>query len=84
MKNTVLLFGLTLFTAISCSQKDPICDCIKASDELNKETKALFTHTPTEKDVKKVKELRKKKKKACVDFQEMSGKEMLKRKETCK
>lgn len=83
MKKLIFVFGLG-FALFSCSEaEDKLCDCIKVGDDLNKKTHQVLQGNPTEKMVTELKELRKKKKKACKDFEEMSGKELMKRKETC-
>ncbi len=84
MKQFILFafFGVALLFS-ACGEKDAICDCISAGDQLNKESHKLLTKTPTEADVKKMKELKKEKELKCKDFQTMSGEEMLERKATC-
>jgi hypothetical protein len=76
---------LTLFSLIlsSCSE-DSICDCIRASDELTNKYDQLRTKKLTTEGQKEVKELIKKKKAKCKEFELMSGPEMMERKASCK
>lgn len=79
--------GLTLFilaiSLTSCSGKDSICDCIAVGDQLNKKSSKALQHTPSEKEIAEIKQLKKEKAAKCKEFQKMSGKEMLERKATC-
>lgn len=83
MKKSVIAFGCA-FLLFACSEaEDKLCDCIKVGNELNQKTHEILLGEPTEKSVKELKTLRKKKDKACKDFKDMSGKELMRRKETC-
>ena len=83
MKKSVVALGF-LFFLFSCSEaEDKLCDCIKVGDELNEKTHEILQNEPTEKSVKELKALRQKKNKVCKDFKDMSGKELMRRKETC-
>ena len=83
MKKSIFVFALTA-VLFSCSEaEDKLCDCIKVGDDLNKKTHEILQGSPTEKSVKELKALRKKQTKACKDFKDMSGKELMRRKETC-
>jgi hypothetical protein len=83
MKKTFIVFGFAAFL-FSCSEaEDKLCDCIKVGDKLNQKTHEILQSEPTEKSVKELKALRKEKDKACKDFKDMSGKELMRRKETC-
>ena len=84
MNRIQLLFisGLTiLFSA--CSEPDAICDCIAASDAVNKKSAEILKKEPTVADESALKKLRVEKKKKCAAFEDMSGPEMLERKATC-
>ncbi len=78
-----VLFSSVILTLTSCSGKDPICECIKVGDELNKASAKVLQKEPTAADEALLIKLRKKKMKACQNYQTMSGVDMLKRKETC-
>ncbi|OFZ14896.1 MAG: hypothetical protein A3D92_04195 [Bacteroidetes bacterium RIFCSPHIGHO2_02_FULL_44_7] len=68
----------------ACSTKDEqFCECLKAGDELNKVTAKFMSEIPTDKDAKKIQELKKEKNEACKNYIEMSGEEMRKRKTDC-
>lgn len=83
MKRSIVAFGC-MFLLFACSEaEDKLCDCIKVGDDLNKKTHQILQGNPTEKSVKELKALRKKQTKACKDFKDMSGKELMRRKETC-
>lgn len=82
------IFGAVLFSSLvlsltSCGGKDPICDCIQVGDELNKASAKVLQKEPTAADEALLIKLRKKKVKACKNYQTMSGVDMLKRKESC-
>jgi len=83
MKKSFITLGF-VFLLFSCSEaEDKLCDCIKVGDELNEKTHDILQGEPTEKSVKELKALRSKKDKVCKDFKDMSGKELMRRKETC-
>ncbi|MDB3907756.1 hypothetical protein N9355_09820 [Crocinitomicaceae bacterium] len=80
---------LTLLWACSGEEDgsvdDPqFCKCIKVTDKLNQFSSQLLERQATEKDAKKMKKLRAAREKECTRYFNMSGKEMLKRKEGCK
>jgi hypothetical protein len=78
----VILAFFALFIT-SCSE-DSICDCIRASDELNNKYDQLRTKELSVKGQKEVKELIRTKKAKCKEFEQMSGPEMMERKASCK
>lgn len=66
------------------SVDDPqFCKCMKVTDKLNKYSAELFERPATEKDVKKMKQLRASREKECSRYFEMPGEEMRKRKAGC-
>ena len=67
----------------ACSEPDAICDCIAASDAVNKKSSEVLAKEPTAEDESALKKLRAEKKKKCAAFEDMSGPEMLERKATC-
>ena len=80
---------LFIFTSIivlgACSSKDEqFCKCLKAGEELNDFSAKLFSAEITSEKAEKLKGLKAVKKKECVDYQIMSGKEMLAKKTSCK
>lgn len=78
----IVSFALLLF--YSCGQSDPkMCSCLEAGEKLNNYSSKMFTKEITEKDVKEMQKLKEDKAKKCVDYQTMSGEEMLKRKADC-
>lgn len=81
-----LLFLITSILVLSaCNSKDEqFCKCLKAGEELNDFSSKLFNGEMTSKKAQKLKGLKDAKKKECVDYQLMSGKEMLEKKATCK
>ena len=69
----------------ACSSKDEqFCKCLKAGEELNDYSSKLFSGEITTEKAEKLKSLKEVKKKECVDYQMMSGKEMLEKKASCK
>lgn len=76
-------FGLFTLLTTSCGE-DSICDCIRASDELNHKYEQLRTKELSTKGQKEVKELIQTKKAKCKEFEQMSGPEMMERKASCK
>jgi hypothetical protein len=84
MNRTFLLIISGLITLFSsCSEPDSICDCIAASDAVNKKSAEVLSKEPTAADESTLKKLRAEKKKKCAAFEDMSGPEMLERKATC-
>lgn len=83
MKQLYTLVLLSTITLSSCGGKDTICECIEIGDKLNKKSSKALTHTPSQKEIKEIKQLQKEKAKKCAEFQKMSGKEMLERKASC-
>ena len=80
---------LFIFTSIivlgACSSKDEqFCKCLKAGEELNDFSSKLFSGEITSEKAEKLKGFKEAKKKECVDYQIMSGKEMLEKKASCK
>jgi uncharacterized membrane protein YheB (UPF0754 family) len=75
-----------IFLLISCSSEkdEQFCNCLKAGQELNDFSSRLFSEEITEAKAKQLKELKAKQKKECVDYQTMSGEEMLQKKSECK
>ncbi len=69
----------------ACNSKDEqFCKCLKAGEELNDFSSKLFSAEITSEKAEKLKGLKEVKKKECVDYQMMSGKEMLEKKTSCK
>lgn len=84
MKTTLVFASIfTLFTITSCGEKDSICDCIDASNKLNQAASKVLVKEATAKDEKTLITLRAEKKKKCAEFENMSGTEMMERKESC-
>ena len=91
MKNLLIkasLIALLPFAISSCSsdaeeKDDQFCKCLQVTEELNDFSSKLFDREVTKEDVTKMVSLKEAKKKECKDYQEMSGEEMLKRKELC-
>lgn len=78
------IIGLFAILA-SCTQKDPkMCACLEVSETLNEKTAAAIQKAPTKEEVATIKKLRDEKEQKCIDFQTMSGEEMLKKAATCK
>lgn len=80
-KISILVFSSALF--VSCSSQDPFCDCLDATDSMNKYTEKLMSRQATEEEAEKVKELRTLKNEACKAFETMDGPTMLQKKEAC-
>ncbi len=84
MKSTIIFASfLTLSILTSCGGRDSICDCIDASNKLNEKSAKVLAKDATSEDEKTLKALRAEKKKKCVDFEKMSGPELIERKESC-
>lgn len=84
MKLRILAFPVFFGLIVTSCGEDSICDCIRASDELNAKYDELRTKALSNKGQKEVKELIKTKKAKCKEFEQMSGPEMMKRKASCK
>lgn len=75
---------VVVFVVASCSQKDPkMCVCLEAGEKLNSYNSQILMQEKTPEKVSKLRALKKEKEQKCVDFQTMSGEEMLKKKEGC-
>lgn len=72
-----------LILSASCGERDAICDCIDAGDQLNKKANEILRSEPTDKSEKELQALRKIKKTKCSEFETMAGPEMLERKQSC-
>lgn len=78
------ILPFSIFILFSCNTHDQkMCDCLDASEELNKFSAKMLTKEASEKDIAEMKKLRTTKSKKCFEYQVMSGKEMLKRKAEC-
>lgn len=77
---------IVLLLATACTQRDKkMCDCLEVSEKLNTKTaEALKADSPSEELIVTIKNLRDEKEGKCIDFQMMSGEEMLKKAATCK
>jgi len=83
MKLLFLITSILVFSA--CNSKDEqFCKCLKAGEELNDFSSKLFNSEMTTEKAQKLKGLKDAKKKECIDYQMMSGKEMLEKKASCK
>lgn len=83
MKLRFLAFPVFFGLLVTSCGEDSICDCIRASEELNAKYDQLRTKELSEKGQKEVKELLQTKKAKCKEFEQMSGPEMLERKASC-
>lgn len=82
MKLVCLVVGLVLIG--SCTSKDPkMCACLEAGEKFNEYNASILMEVKTAEIVAKYKQLEKEKLEKCIDFQTMSGEEMLKKKATC-
>jgi hypothetical protein len=82
MKLVCLVIGLVLIG--SCTSKDPkMCACLEAGEKFNDYNASILMEVKTPEIVAKYKQLEKEKLEKCIDFQTMSGEEMLKKKATC-
>lgn len=66
------------------NKDDQFCKCMEVGDELNKFSAELLERQATAEDAKKIQKLRSQSKKECSRYYNMSGQEMLKKKEACK
>ncbi len=83
MKSLYLITTVLILSA--CNSKDEqFCKCLKAGEELNDFSSKLFQEDITSEKAEKMNGLKEAKKKECVDYQLMSGKEMLEKKASCK
>lgn len=77
------VFGISLLLiAAACSSPDKICECVKASKDLEVKSQSFFENNETG-NVGELKKLREQKDAVCKEFQNMSGPEMKKRMESC-
>jgi maleate cis-trans isomerase len=75
---------IILISLVSCARKDEkMCSCLEAGDKLNDFSSKMLMKEITAEDIKKMDELKIEKSKKCIDYQTMSGEEMLKKKATC-
>lgn len=72
-----------LLTVAACSSPDKICDCVKASKDLEEKSQSFFENSETG-NIEELKKLRERKDAVCREFENMSGPEMKKRMESCK
>ena len=72
MKLRFLAFPLFFSLVFTSCSEDTICDCIRASDELNEKYDELRTKELSEKGQKEVKELIQTKKAKCKEFEQMN------------
>lgn len=75
------LFATTLLLAACSSRDEAFCNCLETGDKFNESSKAFLEKG--EGDQNELLELKKEKEKACANYTEMSGEEMLKRKKDC-
>lgn len=84
MKN---IFGFTIclvfLSACSSGKDEQFCECLKAGEKLNAFSTQMFERDITKEDADQLKKLKETKKAACVNYQAMTGDEMLKRKSEC-
>lgn len=79
-----LVYGFSLLILMSCSGKDEqFCKCLEAGETLNAYSVELWETSVDAEKAKELKRLKAEKKKACADYQTMSGDEMLDRKKEC-
>ena len=86
MKKTSVLFAIVLIMTSACSgsRDDQFCKCLKASEGLNALSSELMAGDIDQAKADKLKELKRIKKEACVNYTSMSGKDMLECKAECK
>ncbi len=82
MKKLTFLAATLLF--VSCSdQNEQFCECMDAGEKLNNFSVTLFDKNITEKQANELKALKAEKDKACADFKQMKGDEMLELQKNC-
>ncbi len=73
-----------LFLLVSCGPKDPqMCSCLESSEQLNQLSSRLLSGKVTQAQKDSLIQLRAETAKKCLNYQTMSGEEMLKRKADC-
>lgn len=79
-----VLFTL-LVILVGCSPSDPqFCECLEKGDAFNKASAEVLSDSRKKQSIQELKQLKAEKEKACADYINMSGEEMLKRKAECK
>ncbi|PWH85541.1 hypothetical protein [Brumimicrobium oceani] len=81
MKILSLLLLLTLF--VSCSNNQPLCDCVEAGEDVNKISASFFNRAPTQAGEDSLNSAKAKYDSLCAPFQEMSPAELHKRAAEC-
>lgn len=81
-----LFFLCSIILVVSaCSSKDEaFCECLKAGEELNTQSKKMLLDQSDSEERKKFKQLRKQKEEACKAYRTMDGPTMLEKKKGCK
>lgn len=80
-----ILALLPVFLFIACNPKDEaFCKCLSESEKLNDKSQEIFQNGVNENNAKELKALKEKQSKACENYKNMNGPDMLKRKEACK
>lgn len=75
---------ILLFLMVSCGPKDPqMCDCLESGERLNQLSAKLLNGKVTQAQKDSLLRLRKETAEKCLNYQTMSGEEMLKRKADC-
>lgn len=78
------LFTL-LLVVVGCSPSDPqFCECLEKGDAFNKASAEVIADSKNKQSIQELKKLKAEKEKACANYIDMSGEEMLKRKADCK
>lgn len=80
MKYAILL---SVLICLSCMPENKICSCIKAGDEVNMLSASLLNRDYSVLAKDSLSELIHKRDSLCLDFQEMSGEQMLELKKDC-
>jgi hypothetical protein len=80
---SIAIIGLLLFS-VGCSPSDPqFCECLEKSDAFNEASAEVIAHPEKTQTFETQKKLKVEKEKACEEYLDMSGEDMLKRKADC-
>lgn len=74
-----LLLGLL----ISCTQNNPLCDCVEAGDEVNRISATFFDRAPTKAGEDSLQKAKKRRDELCEPFQDMMPQELHERAAEC-
>ena len=77
------IYLMLLTLCFSCSSNSEMCDCLAAGKKLNDFSAKIMMKKVSKADAEQMKKLREAKEEKCINFQTMSGAEMLELQKDC-